>query len=123
MKKEVIRPNIVLEKLKKDEPALGGWVMSGSVVVSELLSLSGFSWVCIDAEHSAVTTETALNMMVAIEKHGAEPFVRVSSNNESEIKKFLDMGARGIIVPMVKSYKDVQNAISYTKFPPVGNRS
>ncbi len=118
-----IKPNKVLEKLKRNEPALGGWVMSGSAVVAELMSLAGFDWVCIDAEHSAVTTETALNMMIAIEKQGAEPFVRVSANNESEIKKFLDMGARGIIVPMIKSYDDVQKAISYSKFPPVGNRS
>ncbi len=115
--------NKVLSKLKRNEPALGGWVMTGSTVVAELLSLAGFDWVCIDAEHSCVTTETAQNMMNAIERHGAEPFVRLSGNNESEIKKFLDMGARGIIVPMIKTYEEVQNAISYSKFPPIGNRS
>ena len=119
----MIQENKVLKRLENNKPALGGWVLTGSPVVAELLALCGFNWVCIDAEHSAVTTETAQQMMTAIEKHGAEPFVRVSGIYESEIKKFLDMGARGIIVPMIKSYDDLVKAVSYIKFPPDGNRS
>lgn len=119
----MIKKNIVLERLKKDQPALGGWIMGNSAVSAEIMAQSGFSWVCVDAEHSQVSKETALNMFRAIELHGAEPFVRVSSNNEVEIKKHLDMGARGIIVPMVKSAQDVLNALSYIKFPPEGKRS
>ena len=48
----------------------------------------------------------------AIEKYGAEPFVRISQNDEMEIKEFMDMGARGIIVHMTQSYEDVKRAIS-----------
>lgn len=119
----MIKKNIVLERLKNNQPVLGAWIMSNSVVSAEIMAQSGFSWVCVDAEHSQVSKETALNMFRAIELHGAEPFVRVSSNNEVEIKKYLDMGARGIIVPMIKSLQDVFNALSYIKFPPEGNRS
>jgi 2-dehydro-3-deoxyglucarate aldolase len=119
----MIPPNRVLAKLRNDEPALGGWILTGSPVVAELLALSGFDWVCIDAEHSAITAETAQSMMNAIENHGAEPFVRLAGNNREEIKTFLDMGARGIIVPMIKSYEEVQSAISYSRFPPLGSRS
>ena len=115
--------NKVIEKLHKQIPTLGGWVMSNSVTAAEILALAGFDWVCVDAEHSPVSKETAVNMFRAIERHGAEPFVRVSLNDEVEIKKYLDMGAQGIIVPMIKSYEDVELAISYIKYPPVGKRS
>lgn len=120
--KEII-PNKVLSQLKNNKVSLGAWILSGSEVVAELFAMSGFDWVCIDAEHSAVTTHTAQSMMMAIEKHGAEPFVRVSQNDESECKKFLDMGARGILIPMIKSHEDVLKAIHYTRFPPIGKRS
>jgi 2-dehydro-3-deoxyglucarate aldolase len=119
----MIHPNRVLTKLSNNEPALGGWMLTGSPVVAELLALAGFDWVCIDAEHSAISPETAQMAMNAIEKHGSEPFVRLSGIRQEEIKTFLDMGARGIIVPMIKSFEDVQRVISYSLFPPAGNRS
>lgn len=119
----MMKKNMVLERLKNNLPVLGGWIMSNSVESAEIIAQSGFSWVCVDAEHSQVSKETALNMFRAIELHGAEPFVRVSSNDEVEIKKYLDMGAKGIIVPMIKSLVDVLDAISHIKFSPEGKRS
>ena len=50
-------------------------------------------------------------MTRSIQMYGAEPFVRISSNDGVEIKKFLDMGVRGIIIPMIKSYEDVEKAM------------
>ena len=119
----MIQENKVLSKLRKEIPALGGWIMSNAVAAAEIMSQAGFDWVCVDAEHSQVSKETAVNMFCAIERHGAEPFVRVSLNDEVEIKKYLDMGARGIIVPMIKSYEEVEKAVSCIKYPPEGNRS
>jgi 2-dehydro-3-deoxyglucarate aldolase len=115
--------NKVLEKIKKGNFSLGSWVLSNSVASAEIMAQACFDWVCIDAEHSAVSKETATDMIRAIELHGSEPFVRISLNDEVEIKKYLDMGARGIIVPMIKSYQDVKKAVSYIKFPPEGSRS
>ena len=119
----MIKRNIVLENLSNNKVSLGGWVMSNSVVAAEIMAQSGFSWVCVDAEHSQISKVTAANMFRAIELHGAEPFVRVSINDEVEIKKYMDMGARGIIVPMIKSFEDVKRAVSYIKYSPEGNRS
>ena len=119
----MIQENKVLSKLRKDLPALGGWVMTSAVTPAEIMSQAGFDWVCVDAEHSPVSKETASNMFRAIERHGAEPFVRISLNDEVEIKKFLDIGARGIIVPMIKSYEEVEEAVSCIKYPPEGKRS
>jgi 2-dehydro-3-deoxyglucarate aldolase len=119
----MIRTNKVLEKIRQGKHSLGGWVLSNSVTSAEILAQAGFEWVCIDAEHSSVSKETATNMIRAIELHGSEPFVRISSNDQVEIKKFMDIGARGIIVPMIKSYQEIEKAISYIKYPPKGNRS
>jgi 2-keto-3-deoxy-L-rhamnonate aldolase RhmA len=116
-------PNKILQALKKNRVCLGGWTLSGSVVIAEIIAQAGFDWVCIDAEHSPVSKETAMNMIIAIERHGAEPVVRIGLNSELEFKKFLDSGARGILVPMIKSAGDVEKAISYAKYSPQGNRS
>lgn len=119
----MIERNKVLRKISENQHSLGGWVMSNSVISAEIMALAGFDWVCVDAEHTAVSKETANNMFRAIELHGAEPFVRISLNDEVEIKKYMDMGARGIIIPMIKSYEEIEKAISYIKFPPDGSRS
>lgn len=119
----MIRKNCVLDRLTKNEPIMGAWVMTNSVVSAEIMAQAGFSWICVDAEHSQISKETALNMFRAIELHGAEPFVRVSSNDEVEIKKFLDMGATGVIVPMVKSLRDVEKAVASIRYSPQGARS
>ena len=119
----MMKENNIKLKLKNDQPALGAWIMSNSAVVCEVMAQAGFDWVCVDAEHSQVSKETALEMFRAIELHGAKPFVRVSLNDEVEMKKYLDMGAKGVIIPMIKSYQDVKRAISYIKYPPQGTRS
>ena len=103
----MVKSNKVLNKIRNGVFTLGGWVMSGSITSAEIMAQAGFDWICVDAEHSAVSKETASNMFRAIELHGAEPFVRISLNDEVEIKKYMDMGARGIIVPMIKSYEDI----------------
>ncbi len=115
--------NKIIQALKENRVSLGGWLLSGSVVIAEIMAQAGFEWVCIDAEHSAISKETAMHMILAIERHGAEPFVRIGINSELEFKKFLDAGARGILVPMIKSAADVEKAISYAKYAPAGGRS
>lgn len=119
----MIKSNKVLKKINENQFSLGGWIMSNSVTGAEIMAQAGFDWVCVDAEHSPVSKETASNMIRAIELHGAEPFVRISLNDEVEIKKYLDMGARGIIIPMIKSHEEVEKAVSYIKYPPEGSRS
>lgn len=115
--------NRVLNQLKENKPSLGGWVMTSSVTCAEIMAQAGFDWVCVDAEHSPVNYETVQNMFIAIERHGAEPFVRIPENDETVFKKYLDMGAKGIIVPMVNSVQDVEKAIAYAHYSPQGVRS
>jgi 2-keto-3-deoxy-L-rhamnonate aldolase RhmA len=115
--------NRVMRRIASGQPALGGWCMTGSTVAAEVLARSGFDWVCIDAEHSSVDMTDVQQMIMAIENQGCEPFVRIAANQESDIKRVLDAGAKGIIVPMVKSAADAERAVRYVKYPPIGGRS
>lgn len=115
--------NVVKEKLKRKKVSLGGWCMTASPISAELMALAGFDWVCLDLEHSSVNMEKILNIFYAIENSNSEPFVRISHNSETECKKVLDAGAKGIIAPMIKSSIDVKEIVSYVKYPPDGKRS
>ncbi|MGE5604741.1 MAG: HpcH/HpaI aldolase family protein [Bacteroidota bacterium] len=115
--------NKVRKRISSGKASLGGWCMTASVAACEILAAAGFDWVCIDAEHSSVEAEKLQSMIIAIENQEAEPFVRLALNSEIESKKALDAGASGIIVPMIKSYQDVEKAVSFVKYSPMGSRS
>lgn len=83
----------------------------------------GFDWLTVDSEHSPIDVSTQSLMCYAIAKEGCVPLVRVPFNCESDIKRALDGGAYGVVVPMVKSRKEAEEVVSYVKYPPVGIRS
>ena len=113
----------IREKLANNQPSIGTWVQIGHPTSAEILSSSGsFDWVCIDLEHSPISMETCESLIRAIENSGSVPLVRLTSNDSSLIKRVMDCGALGIIVPMVcnhQSLKDVSNSMHY---PPRGTR-
>jgi len=110
------------QKLKNLEPAIGGWVMIGHPASAEIQARSGFDWVCIDLEHSATDLLTCENLIRAIEFGGAVPVVRLTNNDENLIKRVMDSGAGGIIVPMVRTGAEMQAAVDAMYYPPKGKR-
>ena len=116
------RPNSLKEKLASKALTIGSWITIASTEIIEILSTAGFEWLVIDLEHTSITLSEAKVLIQTIQANGMSALIRVSSNNETEIKKVLDIGADGIIVPMVKSKKEIEKAISYTQYPPSGVR-
>lgn len=110
------------KKLKNNELSIGSWITIGHTAVVDVMASAGFDWLVVDLEHTSIDLNTAHNLIATIQSHGMKALVRVSKNEEVIIKKVLDMGADGIVVPMIKSKEDAQEAISYAKYPPVGNR-
>ena len=108
--------------LKKNELTVGSWLSIPSPVVAEIMAQAGFPWLVIDLEHSVIDYETMQSMIVAIENNGIIPLVRVSSKDSLQIKKVLDAGAHGIIVPMINSGNDAKKVVNAVKYPPIGNR-
>jgi 2-dehydro-3-deoxyglucarate aldolase len=110
------------EKLKNNQLTVGSWIMIGSSISVEVMALAGFEWLVVDIEHTSIDLETTQNLITTIQASKMKALVRVSKNEEVVIKRILDMGADGIIVPMVCSKEDALQAVSYSKYPPQGKR-
>ena len=102
--------------------SFGSWITFTSTASAEIMARAGFSWLAIDMEHSPISIERAQELMQVIELGGTIPLVRLSSNDAVEIKRVMDSGAYGIIVPCVDSPEDISSAIAATRYPPTGTR-
>lgn len=102
--------------------SLGSWISLSHPSIAEVMADAGFDWLCIDLEHSVTDYFEAQQLIMAIQSKGLKAYVRVGENNKRIIKRILDAGADGIIVPSVNSAKDAQKAVNSVKYPPVGHR-
>lgn len=101
---------------------IGSWVTLNHPSIAEIMADAGFDWLCIDMEHSVIDYADAQSLIMAIQSKGLKAFVRVGSNNSRIIKRVLDAGADGIIVPSVNSEKEARDAVNAVKYPPFGKR-
>lgn len=115
--------NKLREIWTRGEQAIGGWLQIGDTLTAETLARIGYDALVIDMQHSGTEFDTAVAMMTAIELGGCEPFVRVRWNSPSEIMKLCDLGAYGIIVPMIETREDAELVASAVHYPPRGQRS
>tara|TARA_Y100000590_G_C15539242_1_gene946267 strand:- start:178 stop:921 length:744 start_codon:yes stop_codon:yes gene_type:complete len=101
---------------------IGSWITTFNPSAVHLMSSLGFEWLCVDMEHSTITLDQMGNLISMIENNKSIPFVRVGANEKIHIKKALDAGAKGIVVPMVNTVRDAKNAIESTYYYPKGKR-
>lgn len=118
-----MRSNPVKAKLRGGEVTTGSWLSLGSPVASLVMARCGFDWLVIDTEHGQIGYDAMLHCIQAICLTECVPFVRVAWNDPMLIKRALDAGALGIIVPMVCSADEAAAAVKATFFPPKGMRS
>jgi 4-hydroxy-2-oxoheptanedioate aldolase len=102
---------------------VGTWLSLGSITAARFLARLGFDYLTVDVEHSLVNVETTTHMMAAIADAGCVPLARVPSNRHDHIKRVLDNGGYGIVVPMVMSRREAEEAVAACLYPPRGNRS
>lgn len=110
------------EQLSNRENTLGSWVTIGHQAIIDILAEAGFDWLCIDIEHTAIDLDELQVLIGFIQSHGMAALVRVSKNEEVIIKRVLDAGADGIVVPMICSQADALAAVTFAKYPPGGKR-
>ncbi len=103
--------------------SIGSWITLGHPAIAEIMATAGFDWLAVDLEHSAINIGQAEELIRTIDLKGTPALVRLSSNNAEQIKRVMDSGAQGVIVPMVKSSAEAVAAVEATKYPPVGTRS
>jgi 4-hydroxy-2-oxoheptanedioate aldolase len=118
-----MRTNSVQAALRSGKPSVGTWLSLGSITASRFLARCGFAWLTVDIEHSLVDWETATHMFAAIADAGCTALARVPANRHDHIKRVLDNGAHGIVVPMVNTREEAEAAVAACLYPPAGNRS
>ncbi len=111
------------EKSILQQLSIGSWIQLGHPAVAEIMASAGFDWLAIDLEHSTITLREAEDLIRVIDLKGVVPLVRLASNNAEQIKRIMDAGAHGVIVPMVKSQDEARAAVRAVKYPPQGERS
>jgi 4-hydroxy-2-oxoheptanedioate aldolase len=118
-----MKTNPVKRKLREGKPSFGTWLSLGDLYATRILARMGYDWLTLDLEHSAIDWSQAAMIFACIADAGCVPLARVPKGNHDYIKRVLDAGAWGIVVPMVDTVEQAQIAIRAAKYPPVGNRS
>ena len=101
---------------------IGSWITIGHPSIADVMADAGFDWLCIDMEHTVIDYTQVQNLISSIQGKEVLAYVRVGENNPHIIKRVLDAGADGIIVPMVNTKEEAQNAVNAVKYPPEGKR-
>lgn len=117
MKKNPLK-KILSEKMQ----TYGSWITIPHPLIPEILAPAGFEWLVIDMEHSSIGLSDLLTLVISTEANGMVPLARVGENDSHLIKRVMDAGVYGVIVPNVCSRADAEAAVSAVKYPPRGRR-
>ncbi|WP_231186844.1 aldolase/citrate lyase family protein [Haladaptatus sp. DYF46] len=103
---------------------VGSWISIGHPAVAEMSAELGFDFVVIDAEHTSMSLETVETLARAVDAASGEtePLVRVADDDPARLKRVLDTGVSGVIVPMVETEAQARGIADATRYPPEGVR-
>jgi 2-dehydro-3-deoxyglucarate aldolase len=110
------------QRLRSSDSLIGALLQMPLPEVAEIYAEAGYDWLFLDLEHSPMDARAALGLIMAVD-HRVACVVRVPGNDETAIKKSLDIGATGIIVPLVNDAAGARRAVTWCKYPPAGSRS
>ena len=115
--------NTVKTKLAEGLQVVGGTVATADPDIYCAMANAGFDFIWIEMQHSPITYTDAARMIWACRGAPAIPFIRIPAATEGDIQKATDIGALGIIVPMVDAIEEIEDAVTYAHYPPMGKRS
>ena len=119
----VVTTDQVHARLASGEAAFAAWLTLESPAAAEITASAGFDAVVVDLQHGHATLEDLPHLLAAIERTPAFPFIRASWNDPAELMRALDLGARGVICPMVGSRTEAETFVAACRYPPAGTRS
>lgn len=114
--------NPVKQKLRNGQKTIGGFLQTISPVAAEIMSRCGFDWLIVDLEHAPGGFENLQSQLQAMNGSGTVPFARAPWNDAVTIKRILDTGVMGILVPYVNTRGEAEAAVAACKYPPQGVR-
>jgi 4-hydroxy-2-oxoheptanedioate aldolase len=112
----------IRQRVLRGEMVCGTWVVLGSSLAAEIAGNAGFDWVLLDMEHGMGGHDSLLFQLQALEGTPAAPLVRVANNDPVLIKRALDLGPSGIMVPQVHTAAEAERAVRAMRYPPQGIR-
>lgn len=110
------------KSLSRGIPTLGSWITLAHPAVAEIMAGAGFDWLAVDMEHSVITIREAEELIRVVGLSGSTPLVRLTSNDPDQIKRVMDAGAHGVIVPSINSAAEAERAVSSVYYPSRGRR-
>ncbi len=110
-------------KLRNRERSFAAWTSIGHPSITEAFARMEVDFVGIDIEHSTISQEQSQRIIAACQANNTLCLPRVASHNMEMIKRLLDSGADGVIVPMVSTVEEAERIVSWCKYPPLGKRS
>jgi len=103
------------DKIRKGQPAIGSWIMTGNPAVVEIMAEEGFDFLVADMEHTPINVECFYQMALAVKGTRCELLARLPACDMVVAKQVLDMGAAGIIVPSVNSPAEAAQTVAIAK--------
>ncbi len=114
--------NRIKERLYSGETCFGTWITIGNPDVVDILKHIGFDWFVFDMEHSYLSIETVKTMAQVLGTEGPAPLVRIGQADQLLVKRALDIGSQGLVVPWVNSPEEAEKVVKYSMYPPAGIR-
>lgn len=115
-------PNPFTRAIAKGEKQIGLWITMSSPYVAEVTAPAGYDWVVVDMEHAPNDYFTVLGQLQAYAAGGTTALVRPEWNDPVIVKRLLDLGAPGLVFPMIQTVEEAQKAVAATRYPPRGVR-
>ena len=114
--------NRFLAAIRSGQPQIGLWLSLSSAFATEAVAGSGFDWMLIDTEHSPNDLNSVMAQLQVLAAHPVTPIVRPDWNDPVLVKRLLDIGAPGLLFPMVQTPAEAEQAVAATRYPPHGIR-
>lgn len=114
--------NSVKTRLQNGEVTVGSWIQLPNPSVAHIMGKAGYDWAAFDLEHGLISPETLPALCHALARGGTVPFARVAQARPKDIKQALEAGCQGLIFPMIQNRQELENAISWSCYPPYGIR-
>lgn len=118
-----MRENTFRDRLNTGDRLVNGWLSTGDPLLAETMAHAGFDALTLDMQHGVSDLGDALRAFQAISSTSTVPMVRVPWNDPATIMKVLDLGAYGVICPMIEGRADAEAFVRSCRYPPDGNRS
>lgn len=114
--------NPLRRRLREGKTTYGLWVTLESPSIAEIAVMLGLDWICVDTEHGHLGWREVMEHVRAVRDSGTSVMVRIPEINESAVKRALDIGAHGVLLPLVRNRADLEMGIRFGRYPPAGVR-